>query len=416
MDQMSQDDFNLTNQQFFAQGNPDMIWKRLRREDPVHWTVSNLSRGFWSVTKLEDVQAVYRDNLGFRSGSGLHSSPEMEQFEADPQKGARDKSLVSSNPPIHTPLRKAFVGPFLQRAITSYEEPGRRLVAEIVDDVLPRGECDFVMDVAARLPMAIICDMMQIPRSDWAQMFRWANMAMAAEDPEYQIEGGAIPTKDAGYKGIFGYCLQLALKRRGNPGNDLLSLISNVEVMGRLLTEEEIGHNGFMFVIGGLETTRNSTSGGVAELIRNPDQMRMLRENRSLMRSAIEEIVRWTSPIVQLMRVATRDSELRGRKIKQGDWVVVWNASANRDEEVFEDPYRFDITRWPNDHVGFGYGPHFCLGAHLARLQMRLMLNEVLDRMPDLELTGPVERVASNLIGGNKRMPVKFTTRRASAA
>jgi cholest-4-en-3-one 26-monooxygenase len=134
------------------------------------------------------------------------------------------------------------------------------------------------------------------------------------------------------------------------------------------------------------------------------------------MRSAIEEIVRWTSPIVQLMRVATRDSELRGRKIKQGDWVVVWNASANRDEEVFEDPYRFDISRWPNDHVGFGYGPHFCLGAHLARLQMRLMLNEVLDRMPGLELTGPVERVASNLIGGVKRMPVKFTPRRASAA
>src|SRR5579885_3267335 len=412
---MDQDDLNLTNQLFFAQGDPHSVWKRLRREDPVHWTVSNLSRGFWSVTKLEDVQAVYRDNVGFRSGSGLPSSPEMEQFDADPQKGARDKSLVSSNPPIHTPLRKAFVGPFLQRAIARYEEPGRKLVAEIIDDVLPRGQCDFVMDVAARLPMAIICDMMQIPRSDWAQMFRWANMAMAAEDPEYQIEGGATVTKDTGYKSIFDYCLRLALKRRGNPGNDLLSLIANVEVMGRRLTEEEIGHNGFMFVIGGLETTRNSTSGGVAELIRNPDQMRMLRDNRALMRSAIEEIVRWTSPIVQLMRVATRDSELRGRKIREGDWVVVWNASANRDEDAFEDPYRFDITRWPNDHVGFGYGPHFCLGAHLARLQMRLMLNEVLDRMPDIELTGPVERVASNLIGGYQRMPVKFTPRRAAA-
>ena len=323
MDQTNRDDFNLTDQQFFAHGDPHAIWRRLRREDPVHWTVSNLSRGFWSVTKLEDVQAVYRDGLTYRSGAGLPSSPEMEQFDADPQKGARDKSLVSSNPPIHTPLRKAFVGPFLQRAITRYEEPGRKLVAEIIDDVLPRGECDFVMDVAARLPMAIICDMMQIPRSDWTQMFRWANMAMGAEDPEYQIEGGATVTKDTGYKGIFGYCLQLALKRRGNPGNDLLSMIANTEIMGRRLTEEEIGHNGFMFVIGGLETTRNSTSGGVAELIRNPDQIRMLRENRALMRSAIEEIVRWTSPIVQLMRVATRDAELRGRKIRRGDWVVI---------------------------------------------------------------------------------------------
>jgi cholest-4-en-3-one 26-monooxygenase len=415
MDQLSQDDLDLTSQDFFAHGNPDAIFRRLRAEDPVHWTVSNLSRGFWSVTKLEDVQAVYRD-LTYRSGAGLPSSPEMEAFDADPQKSARDKSLVSSNPPIHTPLRKAFVGPFLQRAVANYEEPGRRLVAEIIDDVITRGECDFVLDVAARLPMAIICDMMQIPRSDWAQMFRWANMAMGAEDPEYQIEGGATVTKDTGYSGIFNYCLQLALKRRGNPGNDLLSLISNVEVSGRRLNEEEIGHNGFMFVIGGLETTRNSTSGGVAELIRNPGQMRKLRADRSLMRSAIEEIVRWTSPIVQLMRVATRDNQLHGRKISKGDWVVVWNASANRDEEAWDDPYRFEISRWPNDHVGFGYGPHFCLGAHLARLQMRLMLNEVLDRMPDIELTGPVERVASNLIGGIKRMPVKFTPRRASAA
>jgi cytochrome P450 len=413
---MDQNDLNLTNQLFFAHGDPHSVWRRLRREDPVHWTVSDLSRSFWSVTKLEDVQAVYRDAATFKSGYGLPSSPEMERFDADPQKGAREKMLVSSNAPFHTALRKAFVGPFLQRVVSHYDEPGRKLVAEIVDEVLPRGECDFVMDVAAKLPMAIICDMMQIPRSDWAQMFRWANMAMAAEDPEYQIEGGAPATKEAGYTGIFNYCLQLALKRRGNPGNDLLSLISNVKVSGRLLTEEEVGHNGFMFVIGGLETTRNSTSGGVAELIRNPEQMRKLRENRSLMRSAIEEIVRWTSPIVQLMRVATRDTELRGRKIAKGDWVVVWNASANRDEDAFEEPYRFDITRWPNDHVGFGYGPHFCLGAHLARLQMRLMLGDILERMADIELAGPVERVASNLIGGIKRMPVKFTPRRASAA
>jgi len=416
MEQMHQDDLNLANQLFFAHGDPHAVWKRLRAEDPVHWTDGGLSRGFWSVTKLEDVHAVYRDAATFKSGYGLPSSPEMERFDADPQRGAREKMLVQSNAPFHIGLRKAFVGPFLQRAITRYEEPGRKIVAELVDEVLPRGECDFVTDVAAKLPMAIICDMMQVPRTQWGQMFRWANMAMAAEDPEYQIEGGATVTKTAGYGGIFNYVLQLALERRGNPGDDLLSLISNCKVDGRLLTEEEVGHNGFMFVIGGLETTRNSTSGGVAELIRNPGQMRKLREDRTLMRSAIEEIVRWTSPIVQLMRVATRDTELRGRKIKQGDWVVVWNASANRDEEAFEDPYRFDISRWPNDHAGFGYGPHFCLGAHLARLEMRLMLNDVLDRMPDIQLTGEVERVASNLIGGIKRMPVKFTPRQASAA
>ncbi len=247
MEQMQQDDLNLANQLFFANGDPHAVWKRLRAEDPVHWTDGGLSRGFWSVTKLEDVQAVYRDAATFKSGYGLPSSPEMEQFDADPQRGAREKMLVQSNPPFHPGLRKAFVAPFLQRAVTRYAEPGRKIVAELVDEVLPRGECDFVMDVAAKLPMAIICDMMQVPRTQWGQMFRWANMAMAAEDPEYQIKGGAPATKTAGYTGIFNYVLQLALERRGNPGDDLLSLISNCKVDGRLLTEEEAGHNGFMF-------------------------------------------------------------------------------------------------------------------------------------------------------------------------
>ena len=285
----------------------------------MHWTEGGLSRGYWSVTKLEDVQAVYRDAATYKSGYGLPSSAEMEKFDADPQKGAREKMLVSSNAPFHTGLRKAFVGPFLQRMVMGYEEPGRRLVAEIIDDVLPRGECDFVMDVAAKLPMAIICDMMQIPRADWAQMFRWANMAMAAEeDPEYQIEEAERrATKNARLHRDLKLLPGLRALRPAAAirATNLLGLISDVKVDGRQLTEEEVGHDGFMFVIGELKTSDSNPAGGGSYA--NPGQMRLLREDRALMRGAIQEIVRWTSPIVQLMRVATRDTELRGRRDPQ---------------------------------------------------------------------------------------------------
>jgi len=194
-------------------------------------------------------------------------------------------------------------------------------------------------------------------------------------------------------------------------------VIGNAQIMGgRHLTNEELGFNGFMFIIGGLDTTRNTIAGGMLELIRDPSQMKRLRDDAALMPTAVEEMLRWTAPITHSLRTALKDTEIAGRPIKQGDWVVVWNASVNRDEDVFPHAGRFDIARSPNDHFSFAYGEHFCLGAHLARLEIRLIFEEILARMPDAELDGEVERLASNQLAGIKRMPIKFTPRRAAAA
>jgi cytochrome P450 len=271
-----------------------------------------------------------------------------------------------------------------------------------------------VVDVAARLPMAIICDIMAIPRADWDSMFKWANMVIGGEDPEYQV-GSAMQTAMMGGMHLFTYCLELAKRRREIPGHDLLSVIGNARLDGELLNDMEIGHNAVMFVLGGLETTRNAISGGVLELMRNPDQWKLLEQNPALMPTAIEEILRWTSPITHIMRTATRDFEWRGRKIRDDDWIVIWNPSANRDENVFPDPCRFHIARSPNYHLAFGQGEHFCIGSHLARLELRLMLEEVMRRMPDLRLAGEVERLTSIQVAGIKHMPVAFTGKAAAA-
>jgi cytochrome P450 len=412
-------DFDLTDPECFARHDPHPVFQRMRAEDPIHWTSGGrIERGFWSITRYEDALAVYRDPVTFSSqrySVGLPSNPEAEAMLSPEMRGC-GQMLIGTDPPRHNAMRKRFNGAFLPRAVAQVESSSRQIVAGIVDAVAARGECDFVVDVAARLPMAIICEMMAIPRADWDSMFKWANMVIGGEDPEYQVGGSAVQTSMMGGMQLFNYCLELAKKRRGNPGRDLLSVIGNTRLEGELLNDMEIGHNAVMFVLGGLETTRNAISGGMLELMRNPDQCKRLAQNPALMPTAIEEILRWTSPITHIMRTATRDFEWRGRQIHDDDWIVIWNPSADRDEDVFPDPYRFDITRNPNYHLAFGQGEHFCIGSHLARLELRLMLEEVMRRMPDLRLAGEVERLTSIQVAGIKHMPVAFTPGKAAAA
>ncbi len=412
-------EFDLTDPQCFAKHDPHPIFKRMRAEDPIMWTTgARIQRGFWSITRYEDALTVYRDPITFSSqrySVGLPSNPEAEAMLSPEMRGC-GQMLIGTDPPRHNAMRKRFNAAFLPRAVARLESSSRQIVAEIVDAVAARGECDFVVDIAARLPMAIICEMMAIPRADWDSMFKWANMVIGGEDPEYQVGGSAMQTSMMGGMQLFTYCLDLAKKRRDNPGADLLSVIGSARIDGEPLNDMEIGHNAVMFVLGGLETTRNAISGGVLELMRNPDQWKRLAQNPALMPTAIEEILRWTSPITHIMRTATRDFQWRGRKIRDDDWIVIWNPSANRDEDVFPDPYRFDITRAPNYHLAFGQGEHFCIGSHLARLELRLMLEEVMRRMPDLRLTGEVERLTSIQVAGIKHMPVAFTPGNAAAA
>jgi len=257
---------------------------------------------------------------------------------------------------------------------------------------------------------------MGIPREDWPIVFKWAIMSIGFEDPEYQVESGSpLETRQQGFFGLGTYCAQLAQERRGGSGEDLLSVLGNAEINGRKLDETDLMLNGWLYVLGGMETTRNAISGGLLALIDFPDQRRRLIANPSLMPAAIEEILRWTSPITHITRTATHETSVGGRTIGAGDKVALWLPSANRDEDVFEDPYVFDLARSPNEHVAFGKGEHFCAGAHLARLELRLMLRALLSEVEEVELAGPVERLRSNLVAGVKHMPVRFRRSRAAA-
>ena len=312
----------LTDPGFFADHDPHPLWQQLRREDPIHWT-EGLVRPFWSITRHDDIVAVFSEPNLFTSTRGVvvPSSPEMEREQVTAERNGAGQMMIMTDPPLHGAMRRAFNRLFLPRAVGAYDDPGRKLVAEILDAVLDRGSCDFVVEVAARLPMAFICEIMGIPRCDWDEMFTWGNMALGYEDAEYQVESGSpLDTRRDGTVNLGRYCVQHALERRGGDGEDLLSVLGNAEINGRKLNEGELFHNGFQYIIGGLETTRNAISGGLLALIQHPAQCAKLIDSPSLMPTAIEEILRWSSPITHIARFATHDTELGGKTIREATW------------------------------------------------------------------------------------------------
>lgn len=279
----------------------------------------------------------------------------------------------------------------------------------MIDAVTERASCDLVLDLAARMPTAVICHMLGVPKSDWNHMIYLGNRSAGSTDPEYQNGDSAADTARQAQAGIFQYFGSMLGALRARPGSDLVSVVANCEVEGKKLDDHEVLADCFLLLGGGLETTRNAISGGVLELMRQHEQRELLLSQPQQIDRAVEEILRWTSPISHMMRTATRDTELAGRTIKRGQKVVIWNASANRDELVFSDPYCFDITRSPNYHLAFGYGEHFCLGSNLARLEIKVMVEEILRRLRDLELDGEVQRLRSCVVAGIKHLPVRFS-------
>jgi cholest-4-en-3-one 26-monooxygenase len=283
----------------------------------------------------------------------------------------------------------------------------------IIDGVIEKGACDFVTDVAAQLPLAVIAEMIGVPAQDQQQVFDWSNSLVGFDDPEYMTtpEQGRIAATE-----MFMYANQTALDRRANPRDDLVTVLLNAEVDGDRLTEADFDGFFILLAVAGNETTRNLISGAMLALIEHPEQRQRLIDDPGLMPTAVEEFLRWVSPLIYFRRTLQRDAVVGGQQMREGDKVAMYYGSANRDEAVYEDGDVFDVGRSPNAHLAFGGGgPHFCLGASLARLEIGCMFQEILSRMPDMELASDVKRLRSNFINGIKHMPVKFTPARPQA-
>lgn len=416
---MAIDDLKLSDPEFFATGDVHGLFAELRKSDPIHLTKGRFGRDFWSLTRHADIRNLFRDPERFssqRSGPSLPTTAEL----ADPKQSEHARlqqmgaMLPTADPPRHGKLRAAFADRFVPNVVNAMEPKVRVIVGRILDDIIEKREVDFAREVAARLPSSIIFALMGIPEEDWDMMFRFANMHTAPQDPEFSV-GTPLQTRQQGAGGSIKYCRELGLKRRGGNGDDLISAIANARIDGELLSDDEVGFNGHMFVIGGQDTTRNSVSAGVLEMIRRPELMQQFRENPSLMATAPDEFIRWATPVAHLLRTATSDFEFGGKQIRENDWVVGWMVSGNRDEEVFANPGVMDIARAPNPHLSFGFGPHFCMGAFLARLEIRILMELLLQRVERIELTGEVERISAVQFCGIKHLPVRITPRARAA-
>ncbi len=407
---MKLEQIDLTDLDLFLHGDPHLAFAQLRREAPVYWHERN-QRGFWAITRYEDALRVYHDPGTFSSERGIS----LQFDNVIPDQAGAGMMMILTDPPRHNKIRQVVSRRFTPRAINAYAPEVRKICDEIIDSVIEHGQCDFVLDVAGKLPTAAICEMLGIPAEFRDQMYALGNMSIGTQDPEYNQGRSAMETGRAAQAEFFSYFARLIDERRKNPGSDLISAFTLGDVDGTRLTDLEILFNCFLLIIGGQETTRNATSGGILAVINHPVQRTRLRDDPSILPTAIEEFLRWTTPVTHILRTARKDTELRGEKIREGDKIVVWNASANRDEAVFQAADVFDVARTPNDHLAFGHGEHFCIGSHLARLEMRVMVDQVMRRMRDLELAGTPERLRSNFVAGIKHMPVRFTPSRPLA-
>ncbi|MGC0418317.1 cytochrome P450 [Embleya sp. AB8] len=386
---------------------------RLRAEWPMPYypepeTPLPAGPGFWALTTHADVAEATRRPEDFCSGRGATHIPDFP-----PEFGEFFGSMIEMDDPRHQRLRRIVARTFTPRMIKKFADDVDRTAGEIVDDVAERGSCDFVTDIAARLPLTVICDMMGIPAKDHGFVFDRSNVILGIADPEYvpQTAGGHLEALFTAGTELAQLMGDLAEFRRGTPTDDVTSALVNAEIDGESLSSDELASFFILLLAAGNETTRNAISHGIRLLTENPDQHRLwCSDFERYAPTAVEEIVRVASPVVWMRRTATRDTELNGKPVRDGDKLLLFYWSANRDETVFADPSRFDLTRDPNPHVGFGArGPHFCLGAHLARREITLLYRELLHRLPDIRVVGEPERLRSSFINGIKHMTCEFT-------
>lgn len=416
---LSVDEIHLGDIELWTRDDREGIFAILRDEAPVSFhdepdytdpetgiELMPPGPGFWALTRFDDVMHVSRDPELF------HSAPSTTIGDIPPDIAEWLGSMINMDAPKHTKLRLIVNRGFTPKQIGALADNIRVQAREIVERVAPLGECDFVSEVAAALPLAIICDMLGIPRSDHQRIFELTNVILGVGDPEYV--SSVTDLMSAGME-LFQYGLALAEKRLADPTDDIVTKLMHAEIDdegGRHhLTPSELGSFFLLLVVAGNETTRTAISHGLVALTEHPEQRRAWFDDfGAVTPTAVDEIVRWATPVISFRRTASRDTVVGGQDIKAGDKVVMYYNSANRDERHFDDPYRFDVRRTPNDHVGFGAGgPHFCLGANLARLEIGVMFDELFRRLPDIEAAGEPDRLQSGFINGIKRLPCRFT-------
>lgn len=404
-DRMGLDDIDLTDGGNFVGGVPHGWFARLRKEAPVFWHRAEGSArgGFWCVTGYEDCVAVNRDWEHFSSYRGGALFMDMGEAELAQQR----LMMLNMDPSMHTRYRRLVNKGFTPKMVRDLRARTEGYADRIIDSVCEKGSADFVEEISAELPLLVIAEMLGIPEGDRRRVFDWSNRMIGNEDPEYQISEEAAAEAAMA---VYAYADELSTAKRLAPGTDVVSVLLDAEVEGEKLSQLEIDLFFLLLIVAGNETTRNLMSGGMQAFFEHPDQWERVRRDRGLLPTAVEEMLRFISPVMHFRRTASRDHRLGDHRIEEGDKVVFWHASANRDESVFEDPDSFDVGRDPNPHIAFGGGgPHFCLGANLARMEITVMFDRLLDRLPDIGPAGPVQRLRSNFINGTKHLPVAFT-------
>jgi cholest-4-en-3-one 26-monooxygenase len=396
---------DLSDPDSFVGGIPVETFRRLRAEAPVFFHPERDGPGFWVVSKWADVRSVSLDQATFSSWKRGIMIREMPSDREEAQR----QFLTGMEPGRHGKHRRLVSGTFAPKVIRALEPRLRAVVTRTLDTVGPRGACDFVTEVACELPVIAICELLGVPVEDRAKIVAWSNAMVGLDDPEYadNPEEGPMAAMQLAM-----YANELAERRRLEPRDDIVTELLRAEVDGEQLSQAEFNAFVLILAVAGNETTRNLISAGLWLLCEHPEERARVQADLSILPTAIDEMLRYHPPVLNFRRTAMRDVELRGERIREGDKVSVWYPSANRDEEVFANPDRFDVGRTPNDHLSFGFGPHYCLGAALAHLEARVMFEELFQRLPDIGLAGPPERLRANHIHGIKHLPVRFTPER----
>ena len=407
LDHPKRDDINFLDGQFYVDPYEAFDWLRARA--PVYWDEDSK---LWGVTRHEDIMFVSKNMPIFCSGGHTGKISSSRPFSPP------IPSMINMDDPVHKRRRNLVNRGFTPRMVAMQEDKIRSICVDLIDRVIERGECDFVRDIAAPLPLIVIGDMLGVKEEDRDDLLRWSDDMLKALSSTVTPELAAAAGR-AGEE-YSRYCAEVVADRRAKPmQDDLMSILVHSEVDGEKLDDLALQMESLLILVGGDETTRHVITGGMRALIENPEQRQLLVDDPGKIKAGVEEMLRWVTPIQNMCRTATRDVELNGQAIREGDQLLLMYPSGNRDDSVFDDPYRFDVQRAPNDHVAFGgYGTHFCLGAPLARLELNVMFQELMKRLPDLEITPGAELPIrpSNFIVGIEEMSVRFAPRAPEAA